>query len=100
MNTTEEQDEPLGEAPVLTGFQLMGTDHLTGGVDSVLAAADRVTEAVALAERQTRALDEIREMHKRCWLIADRYVCETCRDVDGDPIDYPCPTVAILDRLA
>lgn len=104
VDATDDGDEPLGEAPEVT-----------------------IAQATTLIDRQAQALNAIRELHdnitlnplatQECedhdhdvfedsggqWVCGscgpDLIVCETCRDVDGDCLDYPCPTRAILDRL-
>lgn len=120
MDTVDNGREPLGEEPAASGFQIFGTAHLGGGVvEKIIVAADEMA-----AQRQ--ALVEIRELHgkmpiyplaeQKChddehavieasdgdWVCTcappNRHVCETCRDVDGDYIDYPCPTMAAMQR--
>lgn len=94
MNASEELDEPLGESPDV------------GGIPGLLIDANRIMdESMGLHERQGEALREIREMHGPIDIVGydylddEREVCETCRDVDGESIDYPCPTVALIDLL-
>jgi len=64
-------------------------------VEKILAAADQVTVAAQLAERQRKALNEIRELHRSSENDDSRWrYCTEC-GIDSIP---PCPTVAILER--
>lgn len=79
---------------------------MTDDGEALMGEAPEVTmpQVVNLIGRQGQALREIRSYHEPRSLTcvppsAQRRVCETCRDVDGDRIDYPCPTIATLDRL-
>lgn len=81
MNMTDDGEAVVGEAPEVV-----------------------IARATTLIGRQGQALREIRSYHEPRSLTcvppsAQRRVCETCRDVDGDRIDWPCPTIATLDRL-
>ena len=83
MNASEDGDEPVGEVPVLGGFQIFGTSHLGGPHRTPLAA------------RQTEALNVIRELHveEPSKLLTQPSHCAECY------LDWPCATVrAIQER--
>jgi hypothetical protein len=57
VNATED-GEPLGESPAIDTLTAIGR----GAVAGILGAADEVLATKQLAERQTRALNEIRKL--------------------------------------
>ena len=85
MNATDDLSEPLGEGPI---------DTLTaikrGAVLGILSAADEVLATKQLAERQTQALNEIRELHYAVDGIDGPY-CYGCLYAS------PCPTILAID---
>lgn len=58
MNASDDASEPLGESPAIDTLWAVGR----GSVLGILSAADKITATVQLAERQTLALQEIREL--------------------------------------
>lgn len=115
MNATED-GEPLGESPAIDTLTAIGR----GAVLGILSAADEVLAVKQLAERQTKALKEVRSLHRRinlvscaecgenpddgCVCVGDepgmviRRVCEECgQDEDEEWTDYPCATVRAID---
>ncbi|ART73443.1 hypothetical protein BTO20_05850 [Mycobacterium dioxanotrophicus] len=58
-----------------------------GSVIGVLGAADAVLATKQLAERQTQALNAIRELHER-----ETTLCIECAD------KWPCPTIRAINE--
>lgn len=114
MNATED-GEPLGEAPAIDTLTAIGRGAALG----ILSAADEVLAVKQLAERQTRALRAVRELHRAVDLVScsgcgeapddgcvcegepfviSVRVCEECgQDEDEEWTDYPCATVRAID---
>lgn len=117
MNATED-GAPLGEGPIDT----LGAIE-RGAVLGILSAADEVLATKQLAERQTQALNKVRELHRPlnmavcdacemplddderclcddgCYTYGTYRVCEECRpDEDGNLVEHPCPTIRALDE--
>lgn len=92
MNATDD-GQPVGE-DVPVGFQLMGTAHV-GNPVSMLEAADLITA-------RTLAVEDIRSLHvptgpDELGLFKD--CCQACSIRGaGLAVQYPCPTVRILER--
>lgn len=86
MNATDDLSEPLGEGPI---------DTLTaikrGAVLNILGAADEVLATKQLAERQTKALNAVRDMHSPCD-ICKSPCCIVCFE------RVPCATVRAIDE--
>ncbi|CQD15825.1 hypothetical protein BN970_03334 [Mycolicibacterium conceptionense] len=98
MNATED-GAPLGEGPIDT----LGAIE-RGAVLGILSAADEVLATKQLAERQTQALNKVRELHRLRTGRAvgfgdmpDEDFCAECSTV-GQHIPYPCPTIRALDE--
>ncbi|WP_087074163.1 hypothetical protein [Mycobacterium dioxanotrophicus] len=92
MNTCEDQSEPLGENPDVPARYDAGIGTLLeaierGSVIGVLGAADAVLATKQLAERQTQALNAIRELHER-----ETTLCIECAD------KWPCPTIRAINE--
>lgn len=79
MNTTEDESEPVGENPCLSG------------VERLLQGADLVAAKVLLAEQQAGVLDKLRVVH-HCASGAD--FCDA-----GCYGAWPCATRRILDGV-
>lgn len=85
-----------------------GIDHLTSDMldqlyadldwarEQTLAAQQEATEVVTRAERAEATLNAVRKLHDR-W-ECDANVCAVCVDGYGNPVSYPCPTIAVLDQ--
>lgn len=91
-----------------------------GAVLGILGAADTVLATKQLAERQSKALNTIRELHRPINLVTcaecgdtsdgcvcdeetvstiSRVVCEECgQDEDGEWTEHPCATVSAIDE--
>ncbi|OFB37941.1 hypothetical protein BA059_16725 [Mycolicibacterium sp. (ex Dasyatis americana)] len=116
MNATDDGD-PLGEGPIDT-LAVQRAAEL-----GFLAGADLAQARAQLAERQTQALNKVRELHRPlnmavcdacdmplddderclcddgCYTYGTYRVCEECRpDEDGNPVEYPCPTIRAIDE--
>lgn len=100
------------------GHTLTAIDR--GAVLGILGAADTVLATKQLAERQSKAIATIRELHRpinlvtcaECGDTADgcvcdeetvstisRAVCEECgQGEDGEWTDHPCATVRAIDE--
>lgn len=93
MNATDD-GQPVGE-DVPVGFQLMGTAHLGNPVSSMLAAADLITA-------RTLAIEEVRALHVPDGPDGLGLFKDCCRECShGGPgiwVQYPCPTIRILER--
>ncbi|WP_135452590.1 hypothetical protein [Mycobacterium sp. DL99] len=89
MNATEDQSEPLGEhVDTLDAIQ-------RGAVLNILSAADEVLATKQLAERQTRALNAVRTLHRPTNPADPRWAyCRHC----GIDSTYPCATVRAIDE--
>lgn len=89
----EEQNFIVGECP----------EYTRSGVTAVLDAADRVVATVQLAERQGQAIKAVRELHKPCGPDALGLFTDSCSACSirgaGIAVQWPCPTIRILDRL-
>lgn len=91
-----------------------------GAVLGILGAADTVLATKQLAERQSKAITTIRELHRPINLVTcaecgdttdgcvcedetasttSRVVCEECgQDQDGEWTGHPCATVRAIDE--
>ncbi|MDG5773923.1 hypothetical protein [Mycolicibacterium fortuitum] len=88
MNACEDQSEPLGEhIDTLTAIQ-------RGAVVGILSAADEVLATKQLAERQTKALNAIRELHEPCTCCTP----PTCRECDPNLTGRECKTMRAIDE--
>jgi hypothetical protein len=92
MNTCEDQSEPLGENPDVPARYDAGIGTVLAAIDrgatlGILSAADKITATTQLAERQTRALNAVRELHER-----ETTLCIECAD------KWPCPTIRAIDE--
>lgn len=91
MNFTND-GQPLGEH--IDTFEAIQR----GAVNGILSAADEVLATKQLAERQTAALNKIREIHKP---VDDGYglkVCDHDRFIPGIAAIYPCATILAIDE--
>ncbi|MGV0805781.1 hypothetical protein [Mycolicibacterium setense] len=87
MNACESGDEPLGEAPAIDTLTAIGR----GAVAGILGAADEVLAVKQLAERQTKALDAVRELHAPDTSGPYEPYCHACL------YEAPCPTIRAID---
>lgn len=88
MNATED-GQPVGECiDTLDAIQ-------RGAVLNILSAADEVLATKQLAERQTQALNAVRELHTASYAGGDAAYCDTCEQSVGP---YPCPTIRAIDE--
>lgn len=89
MNATED-GEPLGESPAIDTLTAIGR----GAVAGILGAADEVLAVKQLAERQTKALNAIRELHEPCTCCTP----PTCRECDPNLTGRECKTMRAIDE--
>lgn len=91
MNACEDQSEPLGESPAIDTLTAIGR----GAVLGIPRAADEVLATKQLAERQTDALNAVRELHAPSQPEDPKWrYCTEC----GIDSDYPCSTIRAIDE--
>lgn len=97
MNTTEDE-QPLGES--LDVDTLAAIER--GATQGFLSAADKVLATAQLAERQTRALNKIRQLHRPSDPDALGLFTNTCTGCSiasvGIAVQWPCPTIRAIDE--
>ena len=110
MNATEDESEPMGEAPAL---EVTWPVNYPPNTAVVMQPPPYVEQIPVLGESERQAIAEIRELHGRSHgvklsidSIPDdeaKWACGQCMQ-DGGPhdpahfIEIPCPTILILDK--
>lgn len=98
-----DEEQLIGERPELPARQsrIAGTLGAIerGAVLGILGAADEVLATKQLAERQTKALNAVRTLHRPEYRTATmaKY-CLHCSLGSTRDVPYPCPTIRAIDE--
>ncbi|OMB79242.1 hypothetical protein [Mycolicibacterium conceptionense] len=92
MNASEDETEPMGESPAIDTLDAI--EHF--GALGLLSECDKVLATRQLAERQTQALNKVRELHPRKIrpFPGDVFeaICVGCGNL------WPCSTIRAIDE--